>query len=1213
MKKILLTCLLAFSSAAFAQVGPPQATSTNSFNGYGFTKSNGAYTALPSTKTIWQSGATLNTNLVSAAINLPSSFKFNGKAYTSIYISNNGFITFSKPGTATNYTPLSTDTSTAANMYDGAVAGFSNNLRNANTATSEISYDTVGSKFIVQFTDLQGSSASTAQLINFQIQLDLSNNSISIVYGNCVSGTSTLTGQVGLKGAENSDVNNRTGADWSSNSIGTINSSTCTIGITNANTVPTSGLTYLYTPGTWLNAPTSFATIPFTENFSTWANGNSTGDLPNVNNWRSWPSRGDNSWRQSDIATTDSGFGSASGWTGVSGASTIASPAVAPAARFHSYNTNSSSTGYMDLYVNLSSGTGNRFLKFDYLNETGSDILTIQISTDGGVTFTNLGSNLGLSSTWSSKNFDLGSSSSTAIVRFLATGDNGDDDIYVDNVDISVYTIPTCTNVTAPANAATAQSLTPIIKWDTAIGATSYLLNLGTTSGGTNVMNGVDVGNVVSYTVPTASPLLYGTTYYTTVTPKSSFGNATGCTEFNFTTKNIGCPTVSAPAANAISQSLTPTITWASVTDATGYRISMGTTSGGTDVMNNVDVGNVLTYTLATPLSNSTKYYYTVNAYTATSNSASCTVRAFSTICSATSAPYSENFDTTSTGGTSNTNAPTCWDYVETASSAAYGYVSSTTPNSAPNSYYLYNAAATTGNSMLVSPETTNLSDGNKRVRFFARSTTAGYNLEVGTITDKSTPASYTITGSAIPLTTTWTQYTVLIPAGTDKFLAFRHGLGGTNRAIYIDDVIVENVPTCGDVTGVTFSNTTANTGQVAWTAPSTAPTSGYDIYYSTTNTTPAVSATPQVISTTNNPHTITGLLPNTTYYTWVRSHCVGSDVGIWSLSSSASTLCQPPVVASTANAAFCPGNTATLTATTSTTGATINWYDVATGGTPIATGNTYTTPVLTNTTNYYASASKATNNNVGLANAISTDGYTLSAGLFFDATSSSILEGVYVYPLGTGAGTITIELQDGNVSPVTMLQTITVNLTGSAAPTKTFVPLNFAITPGTNYKLMMTTKTGGVTGLIRESGASWGAYPINIPGVISITGGNLTANSTSTSYYYFYDWKIVTGCESARQMVTATADASLCLGTSESDLAKNAIKVYPNPFADVLNISDVSNVKSVSVVDIAGRLVKTIDKPNSSLQLGDLKSGMYIVILNMNDGTKQTIKAIKK
>ncbi|MCY0977580.1 fibronectin type III domain-containing protein [Chryseobacterium wangxinyae] len=94
-------------------------------------------------------------------------------------------------------------------------------------------------------------------------------------------------------------------------------------------------------------------------------------------------------------------------------------------------------------------------------------------------------------------------------------------------------------------------------------------------------------------------------------------------------------------------------------------------------------------------------------------------------------------------------------------------------------------------------------------------------------------------------------------------------------------------------------------------------------------------------------------------------------------------------------------------------------------------------------------------------------------------------------------------------------------------------------------------------------------------------------------------------------QIQISAYDASL--STAEVSQVKNNLNVYPNPFADVLNISDVKNVKSVSVVDIAGRLVKTIDKPSSALQLGDLKSGMYVVVLNMNDGSKQTIKAIKK
>lgn len=84
-------------------------------------------------------------------------------------------------------------------------------------------------------------------------------------------------------------------------------------------------------------------------------------------------------------------------------------------------------------------------------------------------------------------------------------------------------------------------------------------------------------------------------------------------------------------------------------------------------------------------------------------------------------------------------------------------------------------------------------------------------------------------------------------------------------------------------------------------------------------------------------------------------------------------------------------------------------------------------------------------------------------------------------------------------------------------------------------------------------------------------------------------------------------------LATSETSKAKNTVQAYPNPFTEVLNISKIDQVKSISVSDISGRLMKSIDQPASVLQLGDLKSGIYLVTLNMKDGSKKTIKAIKK
>ena len=72
-------------------------------------------------------------------------------------------------------------------------------------------------------------------------------------------------------------------------------------------------------------------------------------------------------------------------------------------------------------------------------------------------------------------------------------------------------------------------------------------------------------------------------------------------------------------------------------------------------------------------------------------------------------------------------------------------------------------------------------------------------------------------------------------------------------------------------------------------------------------------------------------------------------------------TLGTRPAAPTVNNVSVCPNNTATLSIASPVTGITYNWYTVASGGTPVGTGTTYTTPLITASTTYYAEAVNAT------------------------------------------------------------------------------------------------------------------------------------------------------------------------------------------------------------------------------------------------------------
>lgn len=95
-----------------------------------------------------------------------------------------------------------------------------------------------------------------------------------------------------------------------------------------------------------------------------------------------------------------------------------------------------------------------------------------------------------------------------------------------------------------------------------------------------------------------------------------------------------------------------------------------------------------------------------------------------------------------------------------------------------------------------------------------------------------------------------------------------------------------------------------------------------------------------------------------TTTYTVNASNAIGCTASA-QVTVSVNPVPAAPVVN---NVTICTGNTATLQVQGPQAGYTYNWYDAAAAGTLLATGTSYTTPVLTSNTTYYVQATNATN-----------------------------------------------------------------------------------------------------------------------------------------------------------------------------------------------------------------------------------------------------------
>ncbi len=95
----------------------------------------------------------------------------------------------------------------------------------------------------------------------------------------------------------------------------------------------------------------------------------------------------------------------------------------------------------------------------------------------------------------------------------------------------------------------------------------------------------------------------------------------------------------------------------------------------------------------------------------------------------------------------------------------------------------------------------------------------------------------------------------------------------------------------------------------------------------------------------TGNPFTTPSISTSTNYYVETGNNCRSARTTVQAIINSI------PAAPSASNASRCGSGTLTLTASATET---IYWYDQLSGGTLLATGNTFTTPVISSTITYY-------------------------------------------------------------------------------------------------------------------------------------------------------------------------------------------------------------------------------------------------------------------
>lgn len=190
-----------------------------------------------------------------------------------------------------------------------------------------------------------------------------------------------------------------------------------------------------------------------------------------------------------------------------------------------------------------------------------------------------------------------------------------------------------CPSLLTPLDGAGNVPVDTAIAWEDVVGVTGYIISIGTTPGGSDIVNEQQIGSDTNFIPPLGLP--ESTLIYVRITLFFFDQDNIVCESWSFTTENVtglpACSRLTNPLNGETGVNVAVNLSWEYAPRATGYRLSLGTSPGSTDILDNFDVGNSLFYNPPVNFPPDTIIYATVHPYNENGMAMACMEESFTT------------------------------------------------------------------------------------------------------------------------------------------------------------------------------------------------------------------------------------------------------------------------------------------------------------------------------------------------------------------------------------------------------------------------------------------------------------------------------------------------------------------------------------------------------------------------------------------------------